>query len=63
MSEGQNGKRTTLTRVYIDLILDKSVGGIVDVAGFHARASLQRVLLPAGSRPSNRSSIEGIHDG
>ncbi len=49
--------------MHIDLILDKFVGGVVDVAGFHARGSSQRVLLPAGSMPSNRSSIEGIHDG
>jgi hypothetical protein len=47
--------------VHIDLKLDKSASGVVDVAGFHARASLQRVPL-AGSRSSNHSSIEGIHD-
>ena len=49
--------------MHIDLILDKPVGGVVDVAGFRARGSWQRVLLLAGSRPRNRSSIEGIHDG
>jgi hypothetical protein len=63
MSVGQKVRgQSPLTRVHIDLILDRSASGVVDVAGFRARASLQRVPL-AGSRSSNHSSIEGIHDG
>jgi hypothetical protein len=55
------GGQNPLTRVSIGLILERSASGVV-VAGFHAQASLQRVF-PAGSKPSNHSSIEGIHDG
>lgn len=64
MSIGDKSKEASLlTKVCIDLILDKSVGGVVVVAGFRARLSSQRVLLPAGSRRIDRSSTEGIHDG
>lgn len=56
------GGQNPLTRVSIDLILERSASGVVDVAGFHAQAGWQRVF-PAGSKPSNHSSIEGIHDG
>jgi hypothetical protein len=49
-------------RVSIDLILDMSVIGVVDVVGSQGQRSSQKVH-PAGSKLSNHSRIVGIHDG
>jgi len=49
-------------RVSIELILDMSVNGIVDVVGFRGPRSLQKVH-PADPEPRNHSRTEGIHDG